>query len=212
MAHDHGRPHSHEAEDAGADQVYVLLEMALRELLIEKGLFKAEDVTRQIDDMDSRTPQQGARIVAKIWTDPDYRELALRDGRAAVEKAGVDMVAAPELVILENTPRLHHVVVCTLCSCYPRAVLGIPPAWYKSAAYRSRVVADPRGVLREFGTVLPETTEIRVVDSTADIRYLVVPVRPEGTEGWDESRLAALVTRDSMVGVAPARTPGAAIS
>ncbi len=204
---DHDHPHDPIEEEAGARRDFVLLEMAVRELLIEKGLFTAEDVTRQIDDMDSRTPTQGQKIVAKFWTDPKFRALALKDGKAAAEAAGCDMLAAPELVILENTPALHHMVVCTLCSCYPRAVLGIPPAWYKSKEYRSRVVADPRGVLAEFGTSLPDGTEIRVVDSTADIRYLVVPVRPGGTERFTEAQLAGLVTRDSMVGVGQARDP-----
>jgi nitrile hydratase len=206
--HEHGHPHDPIEQDVGARKDFILLEMAVRELLVEKGIFTAADVTQQIEDMDARTPAQGARIVAKFWTDPKFRELALRDGKAAAEQAGCDMLAAPELVILENTPALHHVVVCTLCSCYPRAVLGIPPAWYKSKEYRSRVVADPRGVLREFGTAIAADVEIRVVDSTADMRYLVVPVRPAGTERLSEAQLAELVTRDSMVGVAHARPPG----
>jgi nitrile hydratase alpha subunit len=210
-----GLPHDHEAgheaiAEAGARRELVLLEMAVRELLIEKGVFTAADVTRQIDDMDSRTPAQGARLVARFWTDARFRELALRDGKAAARALGIGMISAPELAILENTPDLHHVVVCTLCSCYPRDVLGVPPAWYKSKEYRSRVVADPRGVLKEFGTILPETTEIRVVDSTADLRYLVVPVRPQGTERLSEAQLSELVSRDSMIGVAPARPPSAA--
>jgi nitrile hydratase alpha subunit len=212
--HEHGEGHDHPhdpiEEEAGARRDFVLLEMAVRELLIEKGVFSAEDVTRQIDDMDSRTPTQGQKIVAKFWTDPVFRALALKDGKAAAEQAGCDMLAAPELVILENTPALHHVVVCTLCSCYPRAVLGIPPAWYKSKEYRSRVVADPRGVLAEFGTTVADGTEIRVVDSTADIRYLVVPIRPAGTERLTEAQLAEWVTRDSMIGVGHPRAPGAA--
>ena len=207
VPHDHGAGHE-PLDEAGARRDYVLLEMAVRELLIEKGLFTAADVTRQIDDMDGRTPAQGARLVARFWTDARFRELALRDGKEAAKALGIDMIAAPELAILENTPSLHHVVVCTLCSCYPRAVLGVPPAWYKSREYRARVVADPRGVLKEFGTVLPESTEIRVVDSTADLRYLVVPVRPQGTERLSEAQLAQWVTRDSMIGVAPARPPG----
>jgi len=210
MSHEHGHGHPHDpiAEEAGARKEFVLLEMAVRELLVEKGIFSAADVSRQIEQMDARTPAQGARIVAKVWTDPKYRELALRDGKAAAEQAGCDMLAAPELVILENTPKLHHVVVCTLCSCYPRAVLGIPPAWYKSKEYRSRIVAEPRAVLREFGTSIAEDVEIRVVDSTADVRYLIVPVRPADTERLTESQLAEIVTRDSMIGFAHARRPG----
>jgi nitrile hydratase len=205
--HDHSAAHDPIEQEAGARRDFVLLEMAVRELLIEKGLFTAEEVTRQIEETDSRTPAQGARLVARFWTDAAFRELALRDGKAAATALGIDMIAAPELVILENMPRLHHVVVCTLCSCYPRAVLGLPPAWYKSKEYRARVVSEPREVLREFGTAIPEATEIRVVDSTADIRYLVVPVRPSGTESFGEAELAALVSRDSMIGVAPAREP-----
>jgi hypothetical protein len=207
--HDHDAPGAHDPieEESGARQSFVLLEMAVRELLIEHGVFSAEDVTRTMDDMDGRTPGEGARIVARFWADASFREQALRNGKAAVQALGIDMIEAPELVILENTPALHHVVVCTLCSCYPRAVLGIPPAWYKSREYRSRVVSDPRGVLREFGTTVPDATEIRVVDSTADLRYLVVPVRPSGTERMSEAELAELVSRDSMIGVAHARLP-----
>lgn len=143
------------------------------------------------------------------WTErrvrPAFRKAALEDGRAAAESMGIGMSVAPELVILENTPEVHHVVACTLCSRYPRAVLGLPPAWYKSAAYRSRTVADPRGVLREFGLELPEEVEIRVADSTADMRYLVVPLKPEGSEGMSAEQLQPLVTRDSMIGVSQAR-------
>jgi nitrile hydratase len=186
----------------------MLLEQAIRELLIEKGVFSAADVTRQINDLDSITPAQGARFVAKFWSDPGFRDRALRNGKDAAQSIGIDMSVAPELVILENTPELHHVVVCTLCSCYPRAVLGLPPAWYKSVEYRSRTVADPRGVLEEFGTLLPPEVEIRVADSTAEVRYLVVPVRPQGTEGMSEGQLAELVSRDSMIGVSQALSPG----
>ena len=208
--HDHHSdhdPHAPVEEVEGPPSEHVLLEIALRELLIEKGLFAAADVTRQIEKMDATTPEQGARLVAKFWTDPAYRQRALADGKAAAAELGIDMSVAPKLVILENTARLHHVVVCTLCSCYPRAVLGLPPAWYKSPAYRARTVKDSRGVLAEFGTSLPDDVEIRVVDSTADCRYLVVPVRPHGSEGMDEAALAGLVTRDTMIGVALAREP-----
>ena len=205
--HDHDNPHDTLEQEHGPRPEYLLLEQAVRELLIEKGVIQAQDVQRQIEAMDARTPAQGARLVARFWSDAAFRKLALRDGKAAAEQMGIDMIAAPELVILENTPRLHHVVVCTLCSCYPRAVLGMPPSWYKSPAYRARVVREPRAVLREFGLELPETVEVRVVDSTADIRYLVVPLRPAGTEGLSEERLAALVGRDSMIGVALAAQP-----
>ena len=149
-------------------------------------------------------------MVARAWTDPDYYALLMRDGKAAAEAMGASMAGAPELGVLENTPGQHHLVVCTLCSCYPRSVLGRPPAWYKSRAYRARAVRDPRGVLAEFGTTLPEGTSIRVHDSNAELRYLVVPRRPAGTEGWDAAKLERLVTRDSMIGVTEARQIGRA--
>ena len=184
---------------------YEILAEALRELFIDKRIFTAEDVQREINDMETRTPALGAGLVARTWVVPDFRAEFLDDAKATAARQGVDMSASPPVLALENTPDLHHVVVCTLCSCYPRTLLGVPPAWYKSRAYRSRVVNDPRGVLEEFGTELPAHTEIRVVDSTADLRYIVIPVRPAGTEGWSAAQLAALVTRDSMVGVTPAR-------
>ena len=207
MADTHTHDDSHEAiqEHGGMAPENILLEQALRELLIEKGVFNAADITRQMEALDAVTPALGAKFVARFWTDPDFRKAALEDGKAAAESMGIDMSVAPELVILENTPEVHYVVVCTLCSCYPRAVLGLPPAWYKSAAYRSRTVADPRGVLREFGLELPEEVEIRVADSTADMRYLVVSLKPEGSEGMSAEQLEPLVTRDSMIGVSQAR-------
>ncbi len=216
-AHDHGdHAHPPHGEDAHApvddldsyDPESLLMEQALRELLIEQGVFTAEDIQRQIDLTESRTPALGAQVVARAWVDPAFRAALLADARPALESAfGLDLANTPELTVLENTADLHHVVCCTLCSCYPRNILGIPPAWYKSREYRSRVVIEPRAVLREFGTELPAGREITVVDSTADMRYLVIPLRPAGTEGWDEERLAALVTRDSMVGVAQALAP-----
>ena len=148
-----------------------------------------------------------AAVVARAWTDPEFKALLLRDGTAAVESVGIDMATAPRLAVVENTPGMHHLIVCTLCSCYPRKLLGIPPAWYKSHAYRSRAVIDPRGVLREFGTEFPEHIEIRVVDSTADLRYIVLPLRPNGTDGMSRDELAELVNRDSMIGVTQARAP-----
>jgi nitrile hydratase len=204
--HDH-HDHTHGPDDhapihaEGPKPEYALLERAVRELLIAKGVFTADDLRRQIDLMDSRSPSQGARMVARAWVDPEYKKRLLADAKKAATELGIDSSNAPEVVALENTPRRHHLVVCTLCSCYPKAILGIPPAWYKSVAYRARAVKDPRGVLAEFGTTLPEGVEVRVVDSTADMRYLVLPMRPAGTEGWNEERLAALVTRDSMIGV-----------
>ena len=205
-AHDHN-DHSHGHDDHapihahGPKPEYALLERAVRELLIAKGVFAADDLRRQIDLMDSRSPSQGARMVARAWVDPAYKARLLEDAKKAATELGIDSSNAPEVVALENTPRRHHLVVCTLCSCYPKAILGIPPAWYKSVAYRARAVKDPRAVLAEFGTKLPPEVEIRVVDSTADMRYLVLPMRPSGTESWTEERLAGIVTRDSMIGV-----------
>lgn len=167
-----------------------------------KGIVTEAEIAERQANTDKASPETGARIIARAWTDPAYRELLLRDGKAAAEAMGVSMAGAPPLGVLENTPTRHHLVVCTLCSCYPRAVLGYPPGWYKSFAYRSRAVREPRAVLAEWGTQLPDSVEIRVVDSTADYRWMVLPMRPAGTEGWDEARLAAIVTRDAMVGVA----------
>lgn len=167
-----------------------------------KGVVTQAEIAERQANTDKASPETGARMVAKAWTDPAYRALLLSDGKAAAEQMGVSMAGAPPLGVLENTPGRHHLVVCTLCSCYPRAVLGYPPNWYKSFAYRSRAVREPRAVLAEWGLNLPDSVEIRVVDSTADYRWMVLPMRPAGTEGWDEARLAALVTRDSLVGVA----------
>ena len=170
--------------------------------LLARGVVTEAEIQERIARTDRASPEIGARMVARAWTDPEYRALMLRDGTAAAEAAGVSMAGMPPLGVLEDTDSVHHLVVCTLCSCYPRAVLGYPPHWYKSAAYRARAVRDPRGVLAEWGTVLPDSTEIRVVDSTADYRWMVLPQRPKGTEGWDATRLAALVTGDALVGVA----------
>lgn len=192
---------------AGSDAVNVLdapsdkLLAAVRRLLAEKGIATPDEIRERIATTDEANPGRGARMVARAWTDPAYRELMLRDGTAAAEAIGVQMRGLPPLGVLENAPGLHHLVVCTLCSCYPRAVLGYPPFWFKSAAYRARAVRDPRGVLAEWGTVLPEGTRVRVVDSTADYRWMVLPQRPEGTDGWDEERLAALVREGDMIGV-----------
>lgn len=202
--HDHAHDPVHAAEPRPE---YARLERAVRELLIAKGVFTAEDIRKQIELMDSRSPAMGARIVARAWVDPDYKRRLLADAKAAAGELGVDTSNTATVVALENTPARHHMVVCTLCSCYPKAILGVPPAWYKSSAYRARAVKEPRKVLAEFGTVLPDDVEIRVVDSTADMRYLVVPMRPSGTEGWSEERLAGLVGRDSMIGTALAAAP-----
>ena len=174
---------------------------ALRGLLAAKGLATPAEVADRLALTEQATPAHGARIVARAWTDPDFRARLLADGTATVEALGIPMRGSPPLGVLENTPDLHHLVVCTLCSCYPRAVLGYPPFWYKSAGYRARAVRDPRGLMGEWGTVLPATTRIRVVDSTADYRWMVLPLRPAGTEGWSEDALAALVHEGDMVGV-----------
>lgn len=202
---DHGDPHRPASDDPQPRRDARVLEAALRLLLIDKGLLTAAMIQRQIDAMDSRNPALGARVVAKAWVDPAFRQALSTDARAAIENAtGVKMtiVGSPELHALFNQDGVHNVVVCTLCSCYPRMLLGIPPAWYKAVDYRARVVREPRVVLAEFGLDLPAEVEVRVHDSTADVRYLVVPERPVGTEGWSESRLAELVTRDCMIGVA----------
>lgn len=206
--HDHDRDHAPISDGEGPVPKHEVLEIALRELLIEKGVITAEQVHTQIDAMDSRNPGLGAAVVARAWSDPDFKARLVAEPRATIEGAfGIDMWKVAELVVLENTDDLHHVVVCTLCSCYPRMVLGPPPAWYKSTAYRARVVRNPRGVLQEFGVDLPSDTQLRVVDSTADMRFLVLPARPAGTDGMDEAALAGLVTRDSMIGTGLAKKP-----
>lgn len=209
-AHEH--PHAHHPDHHLPSSYYEKLTTAVMELLVEKELFAAEDVQRAIEAMEERVPDRGARMVARAWVDPGFKARMLEDASAAMRELGMDP-GDMLLRTVENTPDVHNVVVCTLCSCYPRAVLGLPPDWYKSRQYRSRVVRAPRDVLAEFGTELPDDVEIRVHDSTADMRYLVLPERPRGTEGWDEARLAALVSRDAMIGVArigEART-GAAV-
>ena len=205
--HDHAHPHPTQPDQAGPLTYHQKLETAVRELLIEKGVFTADDVRRVVDVIDSQTPMIGARIVARAWLDPAFKQRLLADGTKAVQEFGISMGETTRLVVVENTPQAHNLIVCTLCSCYPRPVLGLPPDWYKNSAYRSRAVREPRSVLREFGTELPEHVAVRVHDSTADCRYLVLPMRPEGTEGWDEAKLADLLTRDSMVGVSLPKLP-----
>ena len=175
------------------------MEIAIREILIDKGVLSAAEIAQQIDRMDARSPADGAAVVARAWTDPAFKAHLLADGSAATRDMGFD-IGPMRLIALENTPQVHNVVVCTLCSCYPRNLLGLPPDWYKSRAYRSRTVREPRSVLAEFGVSLPENVEVRVHDSTADMRYVVIPMRPDGTDGLDAAALAALVTRDSMIG------------
>ena len=210
--HEHGHDHDHDdhAPIANGDEPPAAARVrALEALLVEKGVIARDEVRRGIDWLVSRTPADGARLVAHAWVDAGFRERLLADGRAAALELGIDPGPAPVLVAVENTERVHHVVVCTLCSCYPRGLLGPPPDWYKSLPYRSRAVSDPRGVLAEFGLTLDDDVELRVLDSTADIRYLVIPRRPPGTEDRSEAELAALVTRDSMIGVTQPQAPAA---
>ncbi len=173
----------------------------LKALLASKGIVTADEIAARMAQTDRASPAQGARMVARAWTDPDYHALLMRDGAQAAEAIGITMRGLPPLGVLENTGEVHNLVVCTLCSCYPRAVLGYPPFWFKSPGYRARAIRDPRGVLAEFGTVLPEAKRIRVVDSTADYRWMVLPQRPAGTEGWNADRLAALLREGDMIGV-----------
>ena len=208
--HDHalGHDHSHDPRTFQPDikepsEEWEFLEIALRELLIEKGVLTAREIQDKIEEWDGKSPDTGARIVARAWTEPAFKKKLLADGNEAVAELGLE-VPGLKLVVLENTPKLHHLVVCTLCSCYPRTILGLPPLWYKSKEYRSRAVREPRAVLAEFGTKIPDDVEVRVVDSTADCRFLVLPRRPVGTKSWSVDKLAKLVTRDSMIGTAVA--------
>jgi len=180
---------------------FQLMEISLRELLVEKGIVTEEQVAHEVEAMRKRGYERGARVVARAWVDPEYKKRLLANGTKACEELGLD-IPALKLIAVENTPEVHNAIVCTLCSCYPRMLLGIPPEWYKSRNYRSRMVCEPRAVLAEFGLEIPEQVTIRVHDSTADMRYMVLPMRPEGTDRWDEERLASIVSRDSMIGVA----------
>ena len=205
MADDH---HPHDHRDGSELSEMQLRVRALETILTEKGYIDPAALDRLIEDAETRIgPHIGARIVARAWTDPEFKRHLLDDATEAVNRlAGFDPVAA-HLIAVENTPQTHNIVVCTLCSCYPWSVLGLPPVWYKSAPYRSRAVIDPKGVLAEFGVSLPPDTRIRVWDSTAETRFLVIPMRPQGTDGWSEEQLARLVTRDSMVGTGLAKLP-----
>ncbi len=201
--HDHGHDHDHDHDHHHDDDAITFRVRALERIATEKGLVDPQALDALIEIYEHRVgPRNGARVVAKAWTDPAYRELLLRDATTAIASMGYVGRQSEHLVALENTPTVHNMVVCTLCSCYPWAVLGLPPVWYKSAPYRSRAVSDPRGVLREFGVELPPEVEVRVWDSTAEIRYVVIPERPAGTEKLTEAELAALVTRDHMIGTA----------
>ncbi|HEU0247218.1 MAG TPA: nitrile hydratase subunit alpha [Gaiellaceae bacterium] len=207
MTHDtHDHDHPHDPVDSDGSPIAARVR-ALEEVLVVKGVITREDVRRRIDWLVSRSPADGARLVARAWVDPAFRQRLLSDARAAALELGLDPGPSPVVVALENTESVHHMVVCTLCSCYPRALLGPPPDWYKSLPYRSRAVSDPRGVLAEFGLELDNEVELRVVDSTADVRYLVVPRRPACTEALTEDELALLVTRDSMIGIAQPLAP-----
>jgi nitrile hydratase len=208
VSHDHhDHDHPHEPVTTAGEPPAAARVRALEDLLVEKGVLEREDIRRRIDWLVSRSPGDGARLVARAWADPDFKRRLLADARVAALEVGLDPGPSPVVVALENTEQVHHMVVCTLCSCYPKALLGPPPDWYKSLPYRSRAVSDPRGVLDEFGVELDEEVEVRVVDSTADVRYVVVPRRPDGTESLDENELASIVTRDSMIGVALAVAP-----
>ena len=206
--HDHDHTHDHDHDDHapvnehdnGPPGEYEIMSRAMQELLEQKGIVTAVQITKRMELFDEEFPYHGAQVVARAWVDPAFKQRLLADGRAACAEMGT-MLEAERLIAVENTPEVHNVIVCTLCSCYPRALLGMPPTWYKSRNYRSRVVFEPRAVLREFGTVLPDSVTVRVHDSNADMRYLVVPMRPAGTEGWSEERLAGLISRDMLVGV-----------
>ena len=200
--HHHGHNHPHDPIEVseGASE-YEIMVHAIKELLIEKGVITGEDIRKTLEFMDTRTPALGAKVVARAWTDPEFKKRLLANGTSAVAEMGIPMGDA-ELIVVENSKDVHNIIVCTLCSCYPRTVLGLPPDWYKSRNYRSRVVVEPRAVLKEFGTELPDSVTLRTHDSNADMRYLVLPERPAGTEGWSQEQLAAIVTRDCMVGVA----------
>ena len=214
--HPHGHAHGHEhapgadphapVAAAEPDGHYQRLAEATRALLIEKGYFTADQMRAMIEKIDARSPALGARIVAKAWTEPKFKKKLLAGGKKALAEIGIDLPIA-DLVVVENTAKVHNMVVCTLCSCYPVFVLGRPPDWYKNAPYRSRAVREPRAVLKEFGTEIAASREVRVHDSTADMRYLVLPMRPKGTEGWSAKELEAIVTRDTMIGVAEVSVP-----
>lgn len=206
--HDHDHDHDHHHQAVPSDPA--LRVKALETLLVDKGLVDPAALDAIIDTYETQVgPRNGARVVAKAWSDPAYLDRLRADATAAIAELGYEGRQGEHMVIVENTETVHNMVVCTLCSCYPWSVLGLPPVWYKSDAYRSRAVMDPRGVLADFGVTLPEETEIRVWDSTAEMRYLVIPRRPAGTEGMDEAALADLVTRDSMIGTALAQEPAA---
>lgn len=207
----HPHDHDHDGHDHAHDEItiadrpgyYEMMETAFRELLVERKMFGADEIRRQIEVLDSRTPALGAKVVARAWMDSAFRQRLLENGRKGCEELGITFYDDTQLIVLENTPQVHNLIVCTLCSCYPRPVLGLPPDWYKLKPYRARAVHEPRAVLKEFGTIIGDDVEIRVSDSTAMVRFLVLPMRPEGTDDMTEDQLADLVTRDAMIGVIP---------
>lgn len=204
MSKSHNHDHAHDHAPIIIEEkpgYYEILEISVRELLIEKGLIGADEVRKQIELLDSRSPVLGSKLVVKAWLEPEFRSRLLSNGNAAAEEMGITIYDNTEFTVLEDTEKLHYVIVCTLCSCYPRPILGLPPDWYKSKEYRSRTVREPRAVLAEFGTLIPDDVEVLVQDSTASQRYMVLPLRPSGTEGFSEEELEALVTRDTMIGV-----------
>ncbi|MCI2423386.1 nitrile hydratase subunit alpha [Saccharopolyspora sp. K220] len=205
--HPHDDPHAPIEQAPGEPDYFDVLQLAIREILVEKGLIGADEVRAMIETLDAHEPALGSALVARAWTDPAFKERLLADGTAAIEEFGIDNYDGTQLIVLEQTGDTHNLVVCTLCSCYPRPVLGLPPDWYKSRPYRARAVREPRALLAEFGTRVPDDVTIRVHDSNANMRYLVLPMRPEGTESWSEEQLAELVTRDAMIGVTTARKP-----
>jgi nitrile hydratase len=208
--HDHEHEHEdgHEHPHAAPASALAQRVKSLEALLVAKKLVDPDSLNALIDTYEHKVgPRNGAKVVARAWVDPAYKERLLRDATAAIAEFGFTGRQGEDMVVVENTPTVHNIVVCTLCSCYPWPVLGLPPVWYKSAPYRSRAVLDPRGVLREFGTIVGDEVKVRVWDSTAELRYLVLPERPPGTEGFSEERLAELVTRDSMIGVTRAKAP-----
>ena len=208
MSHDHDHDHAHGHDHSELSETELRVR-ALETILTEKGYVDPAALDLLIETYETKVgPRNGARVVAKAWSDPEYKAWLIADPSPAIASIGYAGRQGEHMVVLENTPKLHNMVVCTLCSCYPWPVLGLPPVWYKSAPYRSRAVSDPRGVLRDFGVDLPKDTEIRVWDSTSEIRYLVLPLRPDGTQGWSEERLADLVTRDCMIGTGLPKRPG----
>jgi nitrile hydratase subunit alpha len=207
--HHHGHNHPHDPIEVteGAGE-YEIMVHAIKELLIEKGVITGEDIRKTLEFMDTRTPALGAKVIARAWTDPEFKKRLLEDGTKACAELGIGGLQGEDMVVVENTDTVHNAIVCTLCSCYPWPALGLPPNWYKQPAYRSRMVREPRKVLREdFGFDIPDSVEIRIWDSSSEMRYWVLPKRPEGTDGMSEKELAELVTRDSMIGVGPTRRP-----